>query len=156
MEMPQPTPQHRRLEALVGRWSGEETLHPAPWAPELRTATGKFSIRMGVDGMFLITDYEQARDGAVVFRGHGVYGWDATKERYTMYWFDSMGMSPNQTLGVWTEDELIFSAQGDHGHARYVYTLRDPDRFAFRIESSPDGESWSPVMEGEYLRQPAE
>lgn len=150
--MPRPTDQHRKLEALTGRWEGEEVLHPSPWAPERRSAVGKFHMRMGVDGMFLISDYEESRDGEVMFRGHGVYGWDARAERYTMHWFDSMGMSPNQTLGVWEGDTLTFAAQGEHGHARYVYTVMGPDRMGFRIESSRDGEEWSHIMEGEYAR----
>lgn len=30
MAMPKPTKFHKKLEALVGDWSGEETMHPMP------------------------------------------------------------------------------------------------------------------------------
>ena len=152
MQMPSPTDHHRKLAALAGEWVGEETLHPSPWAPETRTAVGRFSSRIDLDGMYLVTDYVESRDGSVVFRGHGVYGWSAKKERYTMHWFDSMGMPPNETLGVWEGDSLVFSGSGEHGHGRYVYTLRGDDRMAFRIESSKDGNAWTTIMEGEYRR----
>lgn len=151
--MPKPTAQHEKLTALAGDWAGDETLHPSAWAPEARQATGRFSMRMGMDGMFLVSDYEEARDGAVVFRGHGVYGYDPKRERYTMFWFDSMGGSPNETLGVWEGNTLTFSNQGEHGHARYVYTVKDANHMAFRIEGSQDGESWSRIMEGDYARE---
>ena len=152
MQMPGPTAHHHKLEALAGEWVGEETLHPSPWAPETRTAIGRFSSRIALDGMFLVSDYTETRDGNVVFRGHGVYGWHAKKERYTMHWFDSMGFPPGETLGVWEGDTLTFSGSGEGGHGRYVYTVHGRDRMSFRIESSQDGATWSTIMEGEYKR----
>lgn len=152
MDMPKPTPAHEKLHALAGQWEGEETLHPSPWAPGTRQAIGRFSSRMAIDGMFLISDYEESRDGAVQFRGHGVYGYDAKREVYTMYWFDSMGGSPNETLGTWEGDTLSFSNQGEHGHARYVYTLHGADQMGFRIDMSRDGEQWTCMMEGDFRR----
>lgn len=152
MQMPKPTDQHRKLEAFVGQWRGDETLHPSPWMPEERKAIGRFSARMGVDGMFLVTDYEEERDGEVFFRGHGVYGWDAGEERYTMYWFDSMGASPRRTLGVWEGDTLTFENEGPDGRARYVYEFGGPDSYSFRILASKDGAEWSTFMEGTYRR----
>jgi hypothetical protein len=151
--MPQPSDQHRELVVLAGDWVGEDNLHPTPWAPLRRTAIGRFTSRIGVDGMFLVSDYEEEREGKIVFRGHGVYGWDAKRERYTMFWFDSMGMSPNETLGVWQGDELVFSGSGEGGKSRYVYTVTGPDKMAFRIESSKGGETWNRIMEGEYTRR---
>lgn len=150
--MPEPTLHHKKLEALVGTWAGEEVLHPSPWSPEMRHATGRFSMRMAVDGLFLVSDYEEARNGLVVFRGHGVYGWDTKRERYTMHWFDSMGGSPNETLGVWQGNELAFTNSGEMGHGRYVYTVIDADHIDFRIDTSKDGASWSCLMEGHFAR----
>jgi hypothetical protein len=155
MQMPKPTPAHEKLHALAGEWEGRETLHPSPWAPDTRHAVGRFCMRMAVDGMFLLSDYEEERDGAVVFRGHGVYGYDAKREVYTMYWFDSMGHNPNETLGTWDGETLTFANRSDHGHARYVYTLRGPDEMSFRIDSSRDGEQWTCLMEGEFRRRSA-
>ncbi|MCB9562547.1 MAG: DUF1579 family protein [Kofleriaceae bacterium] len=150
--MPEPGPPHANLARLAGTWRGDETLFPSPWSPEERTATGAFTARMGCDGLWLLSDYEESRDGAVFFRGHGVYGWDAARARYTMYWVDSMGGHPAETLGDWQDDVLTFSNQGAHGHGRYVYELDGADRYVFRILSSRDGEAWSPMMEGRYRR----
>lgn len=152
MQLPTPTEHHEKLRAFAGTWRGNETLFPSPWNPERRAAIGRFASRIGVDGMFLITDYEEEREGAVVFRGHGVYGWDAARGRHTMFWFDSMGGSPIETLGAWDGDTLTFETRGPHGMARYVYELHGADRFTFRILASRDGEAWSPMMEGSYER----
>jgi hypothetical protein len=151
MEMPEPTAEHERLAAFVGSWEGDEVLHPSPWSPERRAAIGRFSARMGVDGMYLITDYEEERDGAIVFRGHGVYGWDPRTGKYTMHWFDSMGFPPSETLGTWEGDTLTFESRSDHGMARYVYELVDGG-YTFKILSSADGAEWKPLMEGSYRR----
>jgi hypothetical protein len=154
MEMPKPTAEHQKLAAFAGSWVGEETLHPSPWAPEKRQAIGRFENRMGVDGMFLVTDYEEEREGNIVFRGHGVYGWDTKRERYTMHWFDSMGSSPSETLGVWEGNKLTFTNQSNHGHGRYVHEIRDADNYRFTMENSRDGKEWALMMEGTYTRRP--
>jgi hypothetical protein len=150
--MQMPGAQHEKLASLVGEWVGEEILHPSPWSAETRRALGKFSMRMAVDGLFLINDYEEQRDGRAVFRGHGVYGWDGKRERYTMFWFDSMGGSPNETLGVWSGDSLVFTNQSEQGHGRYVYTVKDADHIGFRIDTSSDGNTWNCLMEGDFTR----
>lgn len=152
MQMPEPTLQHRKLETFAGDWVGEETLHPSPWSPVVRSAIGRFSMRMAIDGMFLINEYQEEREGEVVFRGHGVYGWDAKRERYTMHWFDSMGGSPNETLGVWTGNSLVFTNKSEQGHGRYTYIIHDADHIGFSIATSRDGQQWSPMMDGAFTR----
>jgi hypothetical protein len=153
MQMPKPSAAHIKLAALAGEWVGEETLFPSPWAPEKRSAIGRTSNRMDIDGFFLINDYTEEREGEVMFRGHGVYGYDPKRQRYTMHWFDSMGMPPGETLGTWEGNTLTFQNQSEMGHSRYVYVLESADAYTFRIESSKDGESWTPMMEGRFRRQ---
>jgi len=79
-EMPKPTSQHQKLEMLVGRWRGTETMHPSPWDPEGGTATGRNDIRLTLNGFALITEYEQERGGVITFQGHGVMTYDLTRE----------------------------------------------------------------------------
>jgi len=153
MEMPKPNTAHAKLEALAGEWEGTETMHPSPWRPEGGTAVGHFQARLGLDGFHLITDYQQLVDGKVTFTGHGVYGWDGKRERYTMYWFDSMGSDPGgAVLGNWEGDTLRFQGTSDMGHHRYTYWIGAPDHYRFRIENSRDGATWTRMMDGEYRR----
>ncbi len=153
MEMPKPSAEHARLHALAGEWEGDETLFPSPWQPDERPAFGRFSARMGVDGMFLISDYEERQHGEVNFRGHGVYGYDPARGHFTMYWFDSMGGSPSQVPGQWLEDTLRFESARDHHRSRYEYQVHGPDSFTFRIRmGGQDGDTWSTLMEGTYRR----
>ena len=155
--MPRPTEQHRRLAALEGVWTGEETLFPSPWLAEEARATGRFEARLALDGFFLSAWYEESRDGQVCFRGHGVYGWDERTRRYSMYWFDTMGgPGSSPTWGTWEGDTLAFEnageAAGRQGRSRYSYRFDGPDALTFRIEGSQDGTTWTPFMEGRYTR----
>lgn len=153
MQMPQPTEAHARLAALAGDWEGEETLHPAPWMPEGGTARGRFTNRVVLGGFNLVNVYAQTRGGQVVFEGHGVYGYDAERQRYTMYWFDSSGGDPGGPVpGRWEGDTLTFERRSEGGPShRYVYVVSD-ESFLFRIEASRDGGTWTCMMEGTYHR----
>ncbi|MHC5012027.1 MAG: DUF1579 family protein [Planctomycetota bacterium] len=156
MDMPQITDAHRRLEALAGSWAGEETLEPSPWAPEGSNLYGRLDARIDLDGFFLITNYvgEKPETGEVVYRGHGVYGWDQKKQRYTMNWYDSMGGEyETPTLGTWEGDTLRFVQQGPKGQSRFTYVMQGADAYRFSIENSTDGERWQLFMAAVYRRQ---
>jgi hypothetical protein len=149
MDMPKPSPEHRRLEAFVGVWVGTETCHPSPWDPTGGPATGRFTYSAALDGFFLLSDYRQERPGGG-FIGHGVYGFDPESGVYTMDWFDSMG-SRTRALGRWDVNALVFENRNPTAHARYVHRL-DGDEYLFRLEISQDGATWKPMLEGQYRR----
>ena len=153
MEMPRVNENHRKLEALVGSWTGEETIHPSPWDPNGGPAIGKREMRMDLDGFFLVTDYVETRDGKVSYRGHGVYGWDDKESCYTMYWFDSIGGGgpPVPARGTWEGDVLTFEEKTPFGYTRFVYNIGDGVH-DLRIENSKDGVKWTTFMDGHYVR----
>lgn len=154
MEMPKPAPAHEKLHAMIGTWTGQETMHPSPWDPEGCTATGLIEARLALDGMFVISDYREERQGKLAFRGHGVYGWDEKRGEYTMYWFDSMGSTPaGPARGKWAGDTLTFEARSALGFSRYVYRFEGDGRYAFEILMSDDGESYRPWLESSWVRQ---
>ncbi len=154
MEMPKPQEQHRKLQALAGRWTGEEKIHPSPWDPQGGGATATVEARLELDGFFLVMNYTQQRGGRTSYRGLGVFGYDAEGQQYTLHWFDSMG-SPVKApaTGTWKGDTLGFENTTPMGRSRYVYTFQAEGRFAFRIEHSADGQKWAPFLEGQYTRR---
>jgi hypothetical protein len=76
-----------------------------------------------------------------------------------MYWFDTSGPGPDAPIeGRWSGNTVTFERSAfAGGRVRYIYTLEDGgDAFTFRIERMLEGEtSWSVLVEGRYLRQPA-
>jgi hypothetical protein len=153
MEMPKATANHEKLRALAGSWTGEETMLPSPWDPKGGMAKGFIDGRVDLEGMWVITDYRQERDGKVTYRGHGVFGWDGKANAYTMYWFDSMGSDPGGAAhGKWEGDTLTFEMKGAMGHSRYTYRFEGDGRYAFSIAMSQDGTTWKPWIESNWIR----
>ena len=153
MTMPKVTAEHRQLERLVGTWRGEERLYPSPFEPQGGTAVGRVWNRLALDGFAVLQDYEQERDGATAFRGHGVFRWDEGERIYSLHWFDSIGMPPSEFRGVLEDDALTLVTAGPQGMVRAVWELRDRDRYTYRMQVSPDGTNWFPFMEGTYTRE---
>ena len=149
MSEPKLTEFHRKLEQLVGKWSGNETLSGSPEQQAKSTIT----TSLGSDGFFLLVDYIQKIDKRVSFRGHGVCGWDPSKQRYTLYWFDSTGHTPNTPApGEWEGDVLTFHTKNPDGrHSRYVCEVSGKAG-TFRIEESTDGVSWRTVLDANLRR----
>jgi hypothetical protein len=152
MEMPKPGEPHRQLQKLVGSWRGEERLSPSPWDPVGGTAVGRVENRSALDGFAVVQDYEQERNGAVGFRGHGVFCWDPQRQCHVLHWFDSMGMPGSEFVGRFEGDVLTVSNTGPQGHSRAVFDLHEPGRYVFRMEMSPDGANWQTFMEGRYSK----
>jgi hypothetical protein len=153
MDMPRPTEAHRKLERIVGRWIGEERLHPSPWDAAGGTALGRVDNRLALDGFVVVQEYEQERNGAITFRGHGVVSWDATQQCYVMHWFDSMGMPPNVFRGSFDGGVLLLTGKDQQGQSRVTFDFSRDGEYTFRMEVSPDGSQWLTFMEGAYTRQ---
>lgn len=155
-EMPKPSPEHRRLAAMAGSWTSDETMFPSPWDPVGGKRRGRSEARVVMDGFFVVTDYEQEKDGRVAYRGHGVYGYDPKSKRWSMHWFDDMGGVPAQVVwGTWSGDTLTYQMDNGagRGHSRYVYRFEKDGVYVFSILMSQDGESWRPLMEGRFTRR---
>jgi len=153
MDFGQIKDEQRKLAVFAGKWTGTETMHPSPWDPKGGTATGRLESRL-LDGFAVITEYEQERDGKVTYRGHGVYGWDPFGRCYVMHWVDNMGGAVHLqgARGEWKGNQLVYSASNPMGHSRYTYTLASDGQIQFKIEMSPDGQSWSTFMDAAYTR----
>ncbi len=150
--MPKPSAGHVLFEKLAGDWEGEETMFPSPWDPAGGKAHGRRTMRVGLSGFALISDYDQERDGAVTFQGHGVFTFNPKDELYTLSWFDCMG-SPPETFKGRFDGHLLEVAHGGPGmHARISYELRGPDEISSAMEISPDGAKWNRLFDGSYRR----
>lgn len=148
-EMPKPGPAHAKLEPLSGHWAGEETMLPSPWSPQEEKRHGVIRARY-LEDFFVISDYEQTNgSGDVVFRGHGVYSYDAVAEEYKMHWFDSMGGAGGIATGTFHGDSLVFENTSPMGQHRYTYTFSE-GLTRFEMAMSGDGEEWTVLMVGNY------
>ena len=152
MEMPKPTEAHQKMASLAGCWTGPEHMHPSPWDPTGGAATGRAENRMALDGFALLHDYVQERNGAVSFKGHGVLTFDSREQCYSMHWWDSMGLGANIYKGSFADNTLTMTRREAQGQSRVVWEFPDSRIYRFRMEFSPDGNQWKPLMDGEYMR----
>lgn len=151
MDMPKPADGHRKLEALAGDWEGTETMHPSDWDPAGGTATGRNRSRVSLGGFALINEYEQERDGAITFSGHGVTTYDPGTDLYTLHWFDSMGSPPEVFTGRFEGDVLTMS-HGGPMHARLTWDLTASDAMVSSMEMSQDGTTWNRLFDAIYRK----
>ena len=153
MEMPKPTDAHKKLERLAGKWKGEEKMYPSPWDPNGGIAVGRVNNHPALDGFTIVQDYEQERNSAVSFRGHGVFSYDATQQCYLLHWWDTMGMPPNEFKGTIEGSILTMTDKKPQGLSRAVFDLRQEGKYNFKMEMSQDGRQWQTLMEGNYNRE---
>lgn len=152
MNMPTPSDGHLLLKMLSGSWQGEETMYPSQWDPKGGTAIGRNEHEISLGGFALLADYEQERDGAITFSGHGVYTYNPDEDRHYLHWFDSMGSPPEVFVGGFDGDVLTLGHGGPGMHARMTYDFSAPGIMKGKMEMSPDGAEWKVLFEAEYKR----
>ena len=153
MDMPKATAAHAKLKKLAGAWEGTEVMHPSQWDPKGGTATGRSHGRVMLDGFALVIDYEQERDGAITFSGHGVVTYDAGEGCYVMHWFDSMGSPPEVFRGTFDGNILTLAHGGPAMHVRLTYELSGAKRMTTQMEMSMNGEDWKTLFDGDYTKK---
>jgi hypothetical protein len=149
-DMPSPGPEHARLAQLEGTWEGDEDLAPSPRGPGGR-AWGRIVMTREVDGFFLLQDYLEELDGRVVFRGHGVVGWDPMARAYSWYWVDSTGVPGVPMSGRWEGEALTFTRDGPQGGLRCTWRIAGR-RLSFEAQAQSPGQGWVRMMAGTYER----
>ena len=148
--MTTPTSEHKLLEKLVGNWQGRETMSPAPWDPTGGPAVGRVNNKVSLDGLAVVQEDEQERNGGISFRGHGVFHYDMNEKDYVMHWWDSMGMGSQVFRGNFVDDVLAMVSSSPMGHTKCTFDVKEPGRYAFVMEVSQDGSNWMTAMTGDY------
>ncbi len=110
-----------------GVWDAEMEIRPAPGAAPLRQKGVSTNKRIA-GGRWLVVDF-RAESG---FEGHGLYGWDASTEKYTGVWVDSLQTAISRAEGSWnpTTKTMTFHVEAAHGGQKVRYreeTQTQPD-----------------------------
>lgn len=155
MQMPKPAPELSKAEYFVGTWNSEGEMKPGPMGPG-----GKMTMterNKWMDGGFFLTMHSEFKS-ATMGSGSGMayMGYDADKKVYTYDEFNSMGEAEHSTGTVdgdtwtWTSDEHM---GGNTMKGRFTIKTLSPTSYTFKFEMSPDGNSWSTMMDGKATKE---
>jgi hypothetical protein len=138
------------LARFAGTFEGEDRIHPGPWNPEGGTGSTRYTNYMALDGLYLIQDTEQRSNGEIVYKGHGVFGWESHNQYFTKHWFDTSGNGYSWGTGTWDGDRIEFNNKV-RPQFRYFYSFVD-DGFRFLLERELHKNEWVPYLQGVYKR----
>ena len=90
-------PELKVFEKDVGTWDADVEVRPMPGAP-LIPSRGLMVNRLIGGGRWLVSDFTNETSG---FQGHGVYGYDPAKKKYTGVWVDNARTFLAVAEGTW-------------------------------------------------------
>ena len=137
---PKPGPEHKRLEAFIGKWMTEGETKAAPNAPPMRILAS--DVYEWVPGGFFVLHTAYGRVGDIGVGGVEMIGYDPAHKNYRVTFFDSQG---NQTLHTLTPRDGKWIWQGEHTRCTGVLSS-DGRTMTAHHERSDDGVRWVPSM----------
>jgi hypothetical protein len=105
---PKPNEHHEVLAREAGTWDADIKIYlQGPQAPPSEYK-GEEKVEMVSGGMFSRSTVT-AVFGDRRFEGHGLFGWDPHREKYTGVWVDSFNAAPTAMTGSWDAEEKTLS-----------------------------------------------
>lgn len=153
-EAPKPAPELKKLDYFVGTWIADGEMKPGPMG-----AGGKFTGTNRVEWMdgafFLVT--HSAFDGAFGKGSETSYmGYDSNDKVYTYDSFNSLGEA-DHARGTLNGDTWTWESESTMGsqtlRARLTIKMLSATAYNFKFEMSPDGATWSTVLEGKDTKK---
>lgn len=146
-----PGPEHEWLKEQEGEWEfkmvggGQEMV-------------GSVTYKMGLGGLWLVSDLEVDMGGGFKFVGHGLDTYDPTKKKFVNIWVDSMMAAPIVSEGELSADKktltMLGKGPGQDGKTveyKMVTEYKDKDTHIFKMWSGDL--SGDPMMTATYTRK---
>lgn len=106
----EPSPEHQRLQALIGDWKAETRAWGRPGGP-VEEGKGTLSNFWLLDGRFVGQEYK-SRAQRPKYEGLGALGYDNIKKIYTSVWLDTAGTSIYNATGSCDASGKVFTLEG--------------------------------------------
>jgi hypothetical protein len=150
---PKPGPEQKAMAFFVGKWTSQGELKPGPLGPGGQM-TGADSCEWFAGG-FQIVCRGEGKGPMGSMKSLGVIAYSAADKAYTFYGIDSLGTSEVST-GNKSGDTWTFTATSSYGgqtfKSRYTIVQTSPTSYTFKWESSPEGTTWTTLMEGKATK----
>ena len=157
MKQAAPGPEHKVLEATVGKWKTSSKAWMGPGDPKITEGSADYESILG--GRFVVSRFHGSMMG-MPFEGYGVTGYDRMTKTYEGYWMDTMGtMIYPMSKGTWDEatKTMTFNVNWPDamtgGRADYSLTTKysGNDNMVFTMSMIHEGKPM-PMMEVTYSR----
>lgn len=152
-QMPQPGPEHKKLDMFAGTWTLDGDMKPGPMGPGGKVTEAEKCEWM--DGGFFVvchTDFKSAMGNG---SGISIMGYSNDDKTYTYREFNSWGEFTDSKGAVdgdkwtWTSDEKM---GGMTMKGRFTMKIASPTSYDFMFEMSQDGTKWTTVMDGKATK----
>jgi hypothetical protein len=157
-----PGPEHARIMALAGTWSGKVTFQMAPDQPP-QTSSGTMVNTAVLGGRQLRQEWKGDFMGTP-FEGIGYWGYDNVKKQYVSYWTDSMSTGVMFSTGSYDDKTHTYTLSGTCADPltgqdmlnREVITIKSPTSHVMEMYGpGPDGKEVK-MMTIEYTKAGSE
>jgi hypothetical protein len=154
--MPKPSPEHKKLEALLGSWTYEGDATKSPFSPAGKVSGSE--IFSSGPGGFVVEDRWDEKDPLGNVKGLQIWGYDPLKKLYTYNYFTSVGEIGGGTVtmngSTWTWNGSGVTYEGKNAWSRGTITFTGPNAFTQKAEASPDGgKTWAVNFEGKWTKK---
>jgi len=132
MELAQPGPAHKYLDAFAGDFDVASSMWISGPEPIVSKASSK--SWWVLDGRFVRIEYS-GKFKDVAFEGRGIMGYDNHKKAYQILWYDNFGTGLSLETGTLSEDGKTVTFGGEMDTpmgkvgVRHVYTVESHDKF---------------------------
>ena len=153
----QPGPEAKKLDYFVGTWAYEGAIGQGPWG-----AGGKFTSTITNDwlpGNFFLhtqSDFKMPTEVGGDGKSTPITGYDSQQNTYARDEFNSHG-DHISSKGTFTADTWTWSSSRNYGgtevQIRTTVKQLSPTSYNLKVETSIDGTTWMPFMEGKATRK---
>jgi Protein of unknown function (DUF1579) len=152
-KMPTPGPEHKKLAYFAGTWKTEAEMKAMPPFPGGKmTGTDRVEV---FPGGFFVVNHSTVQGPMGPLEELEVMGYDSKEKVYTYDGYNSYGEHETYK-GTVDGDTWTWTGDSDFGgttmKGRFVAKVISPTAYNFRFDFSPDGTSWTNIMEGKATK----
>ena len=149
---PSATPEHKKLHYFIGKWTSSGEMKASPMGPAGKATSTDTCEALGE---FYVVCRSEMKGPQGEMKSIGILGYDASGKSYVYSGYDSMG-SHDTGKGTLQNGNWAWEGESKVGGAtmktRYSMTEVSASSYTFKWEISPDGKSWTTVMEGKTTK----
>jgi hypothetical protein len=154
-EAPKPGQQHARMAYFAGTWNFTADVQESPMGPGGKIS-GRETCEWFQGGFQLVCRGDVSSSPRGPAKSGSVWAYDPAGQTYTYFGYNSFGeafyVTGNVTGKVWTWNAEV-PMEGASMKLRATITEETPTAYSWKLETSMDGTTWTPMEEGQATKR---